>query len=135
MCPLGYAPVMRWILAWLAVCVVLLAAGCGSESAEQGGGSQDAADIPDYASLGLATDGTVSSIDQELILSGGPPKDGIPALTEPEFVSVEESDLAPASQGILVELGEERRFYPYSIIVWHEIVNDRIGDRPIAVTF
>jgi hypothetical protein len=114
----------------------VLAAGCApAEPAPDNEESSEAGTGPDYESLGLATDATISSIDQELILSGGPPKDGIPALTDPEFVTIEEADLNPGSEGILVEVDGEQRFYPYAILVWHEIVNDHIGDTPVAVTF
>lgn len=71
------------------------------------------------------------------ILSGGPPKDGIPALTNPEFISVAEEDrLQPREPVITVELaGETPRAYPIRYLTWHEIVNDEIGGLPIAVTF
>jgi hypothetical protein len=128
---------MRLLLVTLLVGVLALLSGCATGSAEetQEDGSAEPTSGLDYAALGLATDPAVSSIDQSLILSGGPPKDGIPALTDPEFATVEESSFGPASEGILVEIDGERRYYPYPILVWHEIVNDRIGDTPIAVTF
>jgi len=31
--------------------------------------------------------------------------------------------------------GEKARAYPIRYLTWHEIVNDRIGDRPVTVTF
>lgn len=85
--------------------------------------------------FGLKTDTSVSSIDMELILSGGPGKDGIPAINDPKFTSVAEADFADDAQGLFVEFEGERRFYPYPILVWHEIVNDSIGDTHFAVTF
>ncbi len=71
------------------------------------------------------------------ILSGGPPKDGIPALTDPSFHSVTaEDDLTPREPVIAVEIaGETPRAYPIRYLTWHEIVNDLIGDVPVAVTF
>jgi hypothetical protein len=128
---------MRWLLVTLLVGVLALVSGCATQPADetQEDGSAEETSGLDYAALGLATDPAVSSIDQSLILSGGPPKDGIPALTDPEFLTVEESSFGPASVGILVEIDGEQRYYPYPILVWHEIVNDRIGDTPIAVTF
>ncbi len=36
---------------------------------------------------------------------------------------------------IAVESGGAARAYPVRILVWHEIVNDRLGGRPIAVTY
>jgi thiol-disulfide isomerase/thioredoxin len=59
------------------------------------------------------------------ILSGGPPKDGIPAIDEPQFVSVEEADgwLEPQEPVVLVQVGDDARAYPIQIFMWHEIVN------------
>ena len=71
------------------------------------------------------------------VLSGGPPKDGIPAISDPNFHSVAEEDtLQPLEAVITVELpGEVPRAYPIRYLTWHEIVNDKIGDTPVAVTF
>jgi thiol-disulfide isomerase/thioredoxin len=71
------------------------------------------------------------------ILSGGPPKDGIPAIDEPQVVSVDEADawLQPQEPVILVQVGDEARAYPIQILMWHEIVNDTVGGKPVTVTF
>ncbi|GAA6207801.1 hypothetical protein NBRC116601_10940 [Cognatishimia sp. WU-CL00825] len=71
------------------------------------------------------------------ILSGGPPKDGIPALSDPSFVQVaDESRIGAREPVITVEIdGEIPRAYPIRYLTWHEIVNDVVGDTPIAVTF
>ena len=71
------------------------------------------------------------------ILSGGPPKDGIPALDAPEFGPVSgETRLDPREPVIAVELdGAAPRAYPIRYLTWHEIVNDTVGGVPVAVTF
>jgi len=89
----------------------------------------------DFKRSGLETNTAISSIDQKLIFSGGPGKDGIPALSNPTFTTVAEADVLDDTQGILVEFEGEKRYYPYSILVWHEIVNDSIGDTHFAATF
>jgi hypothetical protein len=68
---------------------------------------------------------------------GGPGKDGIPAITKPDFVTVEaaRSWLGLREPVISVVLDGEARAYPLQILIWHEIVNDRLAGRPIAVTF
>lgn len=76
-----------------------------------------------------------NTIDLSRVLSGGPGRDGIPALSSPPFISLEAAESAGDEQGILVEFDEQRRFYPFRILVWHEIVNDSIGDNHFAVTF
>jgi len=71
------------------------------------------------------------------IISGGPPKDGIPALSDPDFIAVTaETRLGEREPVITVEIdGETPRAYPIRYMTWHEIVNDVIGDTPVAVTF
>ncbi len=70
------------------------------------------------------------------ILSGGPPKDGIPALNSAEFATPEATDIPPREPVVTVEIaGETPRAYPLRYLNWHEIVNDVVGDVPIAVTY
>ncbi|SFN86118.1 Protein of unknown function [Roseovarius lutimaris] len=71
------------------------------------------------------------------IMSGGPPKDGIPALSKPEFRKVKsERRISGTEPVITVEInGATPRAYPLRYLTWHEIVNDSIGGIPIAVTF
>lgn len=76
-----------------------------------------------------------ASIDTKKVLSGGPGKDGIPAINNPHFVKTNKADLGNEIRGILVQIGTEERFYPYNILVWHEIVNDNIGGFYFTVTF
>ncbi len=71
------------------------------------------------------------------VLSGGPPKDGIPAIDDPVFrTASSETRIGDREPVITVEIdGEVPRAYPIRYLTWHEIVNDQVGDVPIAVTF
>ena len=70
------------------------------------------------------------------ILSGGPPKDGIPALDAPSFVRASgKTGIDPTEPVITLEMGAQARAYPIRYLTWHEIVNDTVGDIPVAVTF
>ena len=84
------------------------------------------------------TDFENSSVDRWVeIISGGPPKDGIPALDDPGFVAVaDKTGLTPREPVITVEIdGALPRAYPVRYLTWHEIVNDTVGGIPVAVTF
>jgi len=85
----------------------------------------------------MITDGVKHSVPLEEILSGGPPKDGIPSIDNPKFVSIAEANdfLSDNDPGIAFLLGNTHRFYPYQIIVWHEIVNDIIEGQRVLVTY
>lgn len=70
------------------------------------------------------------------ILSGGPPKDGIPSIDNPKFVSVNDATfLAEDDLGLLLTVGNDTRFYPFRILNWHEIVNDTVGGKPVMITY
>jgi hypothetical protein len=84
------------------------------------------------------TDFTKTSIDSWVeILSGGPPKDGIPAVDDPKFIRVSaERKIEDREPVITLELdGEAPRAYPIRYLMWHEIVNDVVGGVPVSVTF
>lgn len=85
----------------------------------------------------FSTDFSKHSILYSEVLSGGPPKDGIPSIDTPDFVSVEEADawLEDVEPVIFVQVGEDARAYPIQILIWHEIVNDTVGDLPLTITF
>ncbi|MEI6510481.1 MAG: DUF3179 domain-containing (seleno)protein [Candidatus Uhrbacteria bacterium] len=75
--------------------------------------------------------------DASDLVSGGTPDGGIPSIDTPIFESVAEADqyLKDDGMGLDVELDGRHRFYPFQIVVWHEIVNDTFGDKNLAVTF
>ncbi|MDX1453515.1 MAG: DUF3179 domain-containing protein [Oleiphilaceae bacterium] len=70
------------------------------------------------------------------IQHGGPPRDGIPAIDAPRFVSALEADFLSDEDRVLgLHLNGESKAYPIAIMNWHEIVNDTVGERAVAVTF
>jgi hypothetical protein len=83
------------------------------------------------------TDGVRHTIDPSEIMGGGPAKDGIPSIDDPEFISVKEARKIYEDDAIGLTYTHSgiTRFYPYAILVWHEIVNDRFGDIPVLVTY
>jgi len=83
------------------------------------------------------TDFSKRSVPLSEIRLGGPPKDGIPAIDDPKFEGVEGGDrwLDPKSPVMVVEVEGEAKAYPLSILIAHEIVNDRIGGEPVTVTY
>jgi hypothetical protein len=77
-----------------------------------------------------------ASVPREEIMAGGPAKDGIPALTRPKMLSAEDAKfLSPTDRVIGMSMAGESKAYPLRILNYHEIVNDVIGETPIAVTF
>ena len=82
------------------------------------------------------TDFSRHSVDLGEIISGGPPKDGIPAIDKPAFAPASRiGELKPTEPVISIAIGGQARAYPLRILIWHEIVNDTVGGVPIAVTW
>lgn len=95
--------------------------------------SQDSADRAEWPK----TDFTKRTVELAEIRSGGPPKDGIPAIDQPKFVSIKEARawLDPKEPVIVFVRGNDARAYPLQILTFHEIVNDEVGGQPVSITF
>ncbi len=76
-------------------------------------------------------------VDPAKLVGGGPPKDGIPSIDNPKFVSVEEADEWIQDNELVLAIIYKgvTRVYPLQIMVWHEIVNDTIAGDPILVSY
>jgi hypothetical protein len=78
---------------------------------------------------------TNSLIPTNEILSGGPPKDGIPSVDKPVFEDVGISAIKDDDAVLGVIYNGVAKAYPIAIMNWHEIVNDYFGDEPVVVTY
>lgn len=95
-----------------------------------------AADPAEWAVEWPKTDFSRHNVDLDDILSGGPPKDGIPALDAPDFLPAsQETAIGDREPVMTLELGGDIRAYPIRYLMWHEIANDTVGGIPVAVTF
>lgn len=83
------------------------------------------------------TDWSKTTIDTNELMSGGVPRDGIPAIHRPNFDNVIDAQdwLKPQEPIVALEVQGEARGYPLQILTWHEIVNDEVAGQPITVTF
>ena len=65
------------------------------------------------------------------------PRDNIPSIDKPSFIAPSEASawLSDVEPVVSLEISGDARAYPLQILTWHEIVNDTVGDVPVAVTF
>jgi hypothetical protein len=77
------------------------------------------------------------SIPVEDIQSGGPPRDGVPALFSPQYLAARDADklLKPDERVLGLTLKGVSRAYPIRIMSWHELVNDEIAGVPYLVSW
>jgi hypothetical protein len=92
---------------------------------------------PPFNTREWTTDFSRRTVDWDEIISGGPPKDGIPAIDNPTFESIEAASqwLTKRDPVIVFEHEGVARAYPLAILMWHEIANDEIAGLPVSVTF
>ena len=111
----------------------LLGMACTEAACEQA-----KTDIPPAgATTEFSTDFSKHNVPYTEILSGGPPKDGIPGIDTPQFVTVNEADewLKKKEPVIFFKINDDVRAYPIQILIWHEIVNDVVADVPVVISF
>jgi len=88
-----------------------------------------------WRSEGWKTDFSKSLIDFREIMSGGPPRDGIPPIDNPQFVPAAEARYADREPVITFGLDGDWRAYPLSVLIWHEVVNDTVAGMPVLVSY
>ena len=98
--------------------------------------SNDASEGPLSTLTIMETNGQKHIIPLDKIKGGGPPKDGIPSIDNPSFAEITGSQFVSDSDVVIgLEINGDARAYPLFILVWHEIVNDKVGETPVAVTY
>ncbi len=113
----------------LRYCVILATglAGCSDDGPTPGSG------LPGGGSSSGGLDWLVP-VDE--VFDGGPGKDGIPALEDPEMVSASEGSYLSESELVVgFKSGSDVRAYPHVILDWHEIINDTYPDQKLAITY
>lgn len=109
----------------LAVVALLVQAGAAAPRAA-------ADDVPKKQGFALSK----LQVDAAQIREGGPKRDAIRSVDTPSFVELPEATWVAGDTEVLgVLVGEEARAYPVRMLDYHQIVNDVIGDVPIAVTY
>ena len=117
-------------------------AACSSDNALEPGIPDEAAEVTEPSGINNSEirqlpDGTKYLIHPDKLLAGGPPKDGIPSIDAPRFISVAEADrwLDDGEFGAAVLHKGVERFYPFQILVWHEIVNEVVAGDAVLITY
>jgi len=108
---------LRWCaLGWIVLIVPCFPAGAGA---------------PELNGVDLGS----ASVPVDEILPGGPPRDGIRALDLPETISAAAAPWRDEELVVGVAEAGDARAYPLSVLVWHELVNDRVGGLPVLVSY
>ena len=76
-----------------------------------------------------------SRIDLSELLDGGPPKDGIPSIDNPQFDTASTTPFNLQETVIGVVVNGEAKAYPFGIMNWHEIVNDTVGGKNLTISY
>lgn len=138
-----------WAALWLAIALTATACGSGTRP-EAGSGDQPAGDLVEIDQVESTSKEDVSSalddpsadglpaplVDMRLVISGGPPPDGIPSIERPRFHRTGDVKFLKDREPVIaIEIDGDARAYPVQILTWHEIVNDTIGGDPVTVSY
>jgi hypothetical protein len=89
-----------------------------------------------------ATDFSKHTVPFTEIISGGVAKDGIPAIDSPRFDQLNAGrasglakNIADNEPVISLAIEGDERAYPVRLLIWHEIVNDTVGGKPVVMTY
>lgn len=123
-----------WLLAILGLFAL---SGCGQKKADLPKKTPGIKKMEKEQGIKMTSRGVKYLVNPDKIQSGGPPKDGIPSIDEPKFVSVQEADKWIKDNELVLALRYkgETRVYPLQVLVWHEIVNDKVAGEPLAITY
>lgn len=76
------------------------------------------------------------TVPAEQILSGGPGRDGIPAILNPHFIDASKAKFLKGHDTVLgLIMNGKSRAYPIKILNWHEVVNDSIDGRKFVISY
>lgn len=116
---------------------LVLITGCLQEETESIDKLPEITEMEEEMGIKMTVMGVKYIVDPDKISSGGPPMDGIPSIDNPKFVTVPEADKWIQDNELVLGIIYKNvtRVYPLQILVWHEIVNDRIADEPILITY
>lgn len=124
------------------VCVLFVLSACSVSDIDYGGtsaapGKSSGEELSSHSEVQFDSDGTPYLVPLSKIRSGGPPKDGIPPIDDPQYVSVEDADEWISDNELVLALVYDgvKRVYPLQIMVWHEIVNDHVNGEAVLITY
>lgn len=128
---------MKKIYLFLALSVLLVALSGCARAEKPSEEVPAAAEVETKYEIKTTPEGVKYIVDPAKIIGGGPPKDGIPSIDEPKFVTVEEADEWIQDNELVLAIIYKgvKRVYPLQIMVWHEIVNDIIAGDPLLITY
>ena len=78
----------------------------------------------------------VAKVRVEEVVWGGVRIGGIPALDNPKMLPAAEADYLTETEPVFgVSFNGDHRAYPLRILDWHEMANDIVGGRPVALAY
>ncbi len=139
----GKGPLIKWLVAGFVLVPLLGLLGHriwtvveAQTDAEHRSSLGSGSDTADGSQTRNGFDVTTALIPRERIFAGGPPRDGIPALKNPQYVALSEANYLDDDEEVIgIEIAGDARAYPLRLMDDHEAVNDTVGKTPVAVTY
>lgn len=113
--------------------LLVLFAGCESDDITNSGTEHSPTPSEDG---NTSTEQSEWLIPKSKVIDGGPGKDGIPSIDDPQFIDVDAVNYLEAEDLVLgIKINNQVRAYPHKILDYHEIVNDKIQDLAFCITY
>jgi len=127
----------RLIIIILGLIVLMVLVGCAKKDKTGLEKTPGTKKIEKETGVKMTKRGVKYIVNPDKLVSGGPPKDGIPSIDKPKFISVKEADKWIKDKELVMAIDYKgvERAYPLQILVWHEVVNDKIAGEPLAITY
>lgn len=125
---------MKRVLLSFGVMLLFVITACSSPLTT---GSYSDQSVDGSSDVSSTTSDTLSRLTEDDLTAGGPPKDGIPSIDDPVYISADDADewIEDNELVLAIEYKGVKRAYPLQILTWHEIVNDDIAGNPILITY
>ena len=73
---------------------------------------------------------------EEIVWGGVQARDGIPPIDYPKFIDADKADYLGDDEFVFgVNINGDIRAYPYRIMDWHEMLNDKVGGEPVSLAY
>ncbi len=126
-----------YLLLVLFLMLGVLVVGCAKPTPAPTPAPAPPSQVEEEFEIKVTPEGVKYIVDPDKLVGGGPPKDGIPSIDNPKFVSLAEADQWIQDNELVLAIIYKgvKRVYPLQIMVWHEIVNDTIAGDPILISY
>ncbi len=111
----------------------LVALACAACLASPAGAQNETDELLQEVNLEVSEE--MLNVYADSLVKTGVKTDQIPPINRPEFISVSQAslDMEQGDQVFVLDTVRPARIYPRNVLLWHQIVDDSVGERPFSI--